>query len=150
RRAAEQARTRSAYDDALSYVNQALQLLTELPESWERDSDEVALQGIRGMLLGATKGFAAGELTECLNRGLALCQRLGEGPQMFGVMFGLWKFNLARNRLHDAMKLAEKILNLSRLMDNELPEAAAHSAFGATCLWRGEFGAAHQHLAQAN
>jgi class 3 adenylate cyclase/tetratricopeptide (TPR) repeat protein len=150
RRAAEQARTRSAYDDALSYVNQALQLLTELPESWERDSDEVALQGIRGLLLGATQGFAARELTECLNRGLALCQRLGEGPQMFSVMFGLWKFNLARNRLHNAMKLAEKILNLSRLMDSELPEAAAHSAFGATCLWRGEFSAAHQHLAQAN
>jgi predicted ATPase len=85
-----------------------------------------------------------------LNRGLALCQRLGEGPQMFGVMFGLWKFNLARNRLHDAMKLAAKILNLSGLMNSELPEAAAHSAFGATCLWQGEFSAAHQHLAQAN
>ena len=69
---------------------------------------------------------------------------------MFSVMFGLWKFNLSRNRLHDAMKLAEKILNLSRLMNSELPEAAAHSAFGATCLWRGEFGAAHQHLAHAN
>jgi predicted ATPase len=48
------------------------------------------------------------------------------------------------------MKLAEKILNLSRLMNTELAEAGAHSAFGATCLWRGEFQAAHQHLEQAN
>jgi class 3 adenylate cyclase/tetratricopeptide (TPR) repeat protein len=150
RRAAEQARARSAYDDAIGYVNEALRLLAELPESWERDRNEVALQGIRGLLLGATQGFAAPELAECLNRGLLLCQRIGEGPEMFAVMFGLWKFNLARNRLHDAMKLAEKILNLSRLMNTKLAEAGAHSAFGATCLWRGEFSAAHQHLEQAN
>ena len=69
---------------------------------------------------------------------------------MYGVMFGLWNFNLARNRLHDAIKLAEKILNLSRLMNTELAEAGAHSVFGTTCLWRGEFVAAHQHLEAAN
>jgi class 3 adenylate cyclase/tetratricopeptide (TPR) repeat protein len=150
RRAAEQARARSAYDDAISYVNQALRLLAGLPDSRERDRDEVALQGIRGLLLAATQGFAAPELVECLKRGFALCQRIGEGPEMFGVMFGLWNFCLARNRLHDAMKLAEKILNLSRLMKTELAEAGAHSAYGTTCLWRGEFSAAHQHLKQAN
>jgi len=150
RRAAEQARTRSAYDAALGYVNEALRLLPELPDSWERDRDEIAIQGIRGLLLAATQGFAAADLAQCLNRGLALCQRIGEGPEMFAVMFGLWNFNLARNRLHDAMKLAEKILNLSPLMNNELANAGAHSAFGATCLWRGEFSAAHQHLEQAN
>jgi class 3 adenylate cyclase/tetratricopeptide (TPR) repeat protein len=149
-RAAEQARTRSAYDDAIGYVNEALRLLAELPESWERDRDEITIQGIRGLLLAATQGFAAADLAQCLNRGLELCKRIGEGPEMYGVMFGLWNFNLARNRLDDAMKLAEKILNLSRLMNTELAEAGAHSAFGATCLWRGEFSAACQHLEQAN
>jgi predicted ATPase len=62
----------------------------------------------------------------------------------------LWNFNLARNRLHHAMTLAQQILNLARLMNTELTEAGAHSAFGSTCLWRGEFVAAHQHLEQAN
>ena len=150
RRAAEQARERSAYDDAIGYVNEALRLLPELPDSWERDHDEIALQGIRGVLLTATKGFAATDLAQCLDRGLALCQRIGEGPEMFGVMFGLWNINLARNRLHDAMKLAEKILNLSRLINTETAEAGADSAFGTTCLWRGEFSAAREHLAHAN
>jgi len=150
RRAAEQARTRSAYDDAIGYVNEALRLLAELPESRERDCDEVAIQGGRAFLLAATQGFAAAEITQCLNRGVELCKRIGEGPEMYGVMFGLWNFSLARNRLHDAMKLAEKILNLSRLLNDELAEAGAHSAFGATCLWRGEFNAAYQHLAQSN
>ena len=36
RLAAEQARTRSAYDDALRCINEALRLLAEIPESLER------------------------------------------------------------------------------------------------------------------
>jgi class 3 adenylate cyclase/tetratricopeptide (TPR) repeat protein len=149
-RAAEQARARSAYDDAIAYTDQALALLSELPDSAERDRDEIGLQVIRSLLLAATRGFASDDLARCLKRGLTLCQRVGEGPEMFGVMFGLWNFNLARNRLHDAMKLAEKILNLSGLMNSELSLAGAHSAYGTTCLWRGEFIAANQHLQQAN
>jgi predicted ATPase len=99
--------------------------------------------------LAATKGFAASEVGECLNRGFVLSQRIGEGPEMVGVLYGLWNFNVARNRLHDAMKLAEKIINLSRLVNSEIAVAGAHSAFGATCLWRGEFNAAREHLEQA-
>jgi class 3 adenylate cyclase/tetratricopeptide (TPR) repeat protein len=150
RLAAEQARARSAYDDALGYVNEALSLLTELPGSGERDRDELALQGMRCLLLAAIKGFAAPEISQCLSRGVELCRRIGEGPEMYGVMFGLWNFNLARNRLHDALKLAEKILNLSQLINTELALAGAHSALGGTCLWRGEFTAADQHLQRAN
>ena len=149
RLAADQARTRSAYDDALRYINEALRLLVEIPESLERDRDEIALQGIRGPLLIATLGFAAPEVAECMNRGLALCQRIGEGPELFNVMLGLWSLNLARNRLHDAMRLAEKLLNLSRLVNSELAVARAHAAFGSTCLWRGEFSLARQHLEEA-
>jgi predicted ATPase len=149
RLAAGQARARSAYDDAIRYVNEALALLTQMPDSLERDRDEIAIQGIRGPLLVATQGYATAELVECLNRGLALSQRIGEGPEMLAVMYGLWSLNLARNRLHDAMRLAEKILNLSLLMNSDRAEAGARSAFGSTCLWRGEFGVARQHLDQA-
>ncbi|MGH7933444.1 MAG: adenylate/guanylate cyclase domain-containing protein [Candidatus Binataceae bacterium] len=149
RLAAEQARARSAYDDALRYVNEALGLLAALPDSPERDRDEITIQGIRGPLLSTTQGFASAELVQSLNRGLALCQRVGEGPEMITVMFGLCMFNLSRNRLHDAMSLAEKILNLSRLMNSELAQAGAHFAYGSTSLWRGEFSAACEHLEQA-
>src|SRR5260370_41837834 len=42
RRAAEQARMRSAYDDALRYLDEALSLLPQMPDSGERDRNEVA------------------------------------------------------------------------------------------------------------
>jgi class 3 adenylate cyclase/tetratricopeptide (TPR) repeat protein len=147
--AAEQARARSAYEDGLRYANEALRLLETLPASRERDLDEVALHETRGPLLATTQGFASAELAACLNRGMELCQRIGEGPEMFNIMFGLCNFNLARNRLRDAAELAGKILSLSRLMNDEVRQAAAHSTLGAACLWRGELGAAREHLDQA-
>ncbi|MGC1676119.1 MAG: adenylate/guanylate cyclase domain-containing protein [Candidatus Binataceae bacterium] len=147
--AADQARARSAYDDGIRYVNQALTLLASLPDSRERDREEIGILGIQGPLLATTQGFASPALAESLNRGMALCQRIGEGPEMFAVMFGLCTLNLARNRLQDAMSLAEKTLNLSRLMHDEIAEAAAHSNLGSACLWRGEFGVAREHFDQA-
>src|SRR5262249_38276023 len=120
RGAADQALTRSAYKEGLGYVNEALRLLAELPDSLERDRDEIAIQRCRGWLLMATHGFASPDIAQCLNRALALCQRMGEGPELFSVIFGLWNLNFARNRLHDAMRLAEKLLRLSQLMDTEL------------------------------
>jgi hypothetical protein len=68
---------------------------------------------------------------------------------MFTIMFGLCNHNLARNRLHDAAPLAERILELSHLMKDKVQQAAAHSNFGSICLWRGEFGAAREHLEAA-
>ncbi|MGH7916387.1 MAG: ATP-binding protein, partial [Candidatus Binataceae bacterium] len=147
--AAEQARARSAYDDAIGYTSEALRLIAAMPESRERDHDEITILGIRGPLLATIQGFASAEVAENLNRGMALCQRIGEGPEMFTVMYGLWNFNLARNRLRDAAELAGKILNLSRLMNDEVALAAAHSTFGSTCQWRGEFSAACEHFGQA-
>ncbi|MFZ0660646.1 MAG: adenylate/guanylate cyclase domain-containing protein [Candidatus Binataceae bacterium] len=147
--AAEQASARSAYDDGIRYVNEALTLLASLPDSRKRDREEIGILGIQGPLLATTQGFASLALAESLNRGMALCQRIGEGPEMFRVMFGLCSFNLARNRLQDAMSLAEKTLNLSRLMNDEIAEAAAHSNLGSACLWRAEFGVAREHFEQA-
>jgi tetratricopeptide (TPR) repeat protein len=147
--AAEQARGRSAYDDAISYANEALKLLASLPDSRQRDVNEITIQGMRAPLLAATQGFANTELAESLNRGMALCQRIGEGPEIFPIMFGLCNFNLARNRLQDAARLGEQILSLSQLVHNEVQQAAAHSIFGSICLWRGELSVARQHLEDA-
>jgi predicted ATPase len=150
RRAAEQARTRSAYDDALRYVNEGLALVSSMPESLERDREEVALEAIHAPLLTTARGFAGAELTRSINRGLELCRRLGEGPEMFPILFGLWGFNLVRNRLRDARSLAERILNLSKLLNDEVKEAAAHAITGAVCVWQGEFSLAREHLDRAN
>jgi hypothetical protein len=51
--------------------------------------------------------------------------------------------------MHNAKQLAEKILNLSRLLNSEMGVAAVFCALDSTCLWRSGFSLARQHLEQA-
>ena len=40
----------------------------------------------------ATKGYAAPEVEHAYTRARELCQQVGETPQLFPVLWGLWVF----------------------------------------------------------
>ena len=44
------------------------------------------------MPLMATKGYAAPEVEKAYTRARELCQQVGETPQLFPVLWGLWVF----------------------------------------------------------
>src|SRR5207249_1843544 len=84
-RAGHQAVERSAYAEAVSHLTTALDLLTTLPETRERSQQELAVQMTLGMALGATRGYATPEVERLYTRARALCERVGEPPQLFRV-----------------------------------------------------------------
>jgi hypothetical protein len=77
-RAGQQAVERSAYAEAVSHLTSALDLLTTLPETRERSQQELAVQMTLGMVLAATKGFAAPEVAHAYTRAHALCREVGD------------------------------------------------------------------------
>ena len=89
-RAGHQAVERSAYAEAISHLTTALDLLTTLPESRERSQQELVVQMTLGMALRATRGAAAPEVERLYTRARELCERVGEPPQLFRVLWGLW------------------------------------------------------------
>ena len=89
-RAGQQAVERSAYAEAVSHLTTALDLLTALPETRERSQQELAVQMTLGMALRATKGRAAPEVEQLYTRARELCERVGEPPQLFRVLWGFW------------------------------------------------------------
>ena len=50
------------------------------------------LQIALGVPLMATKGYAAPEVERAYTRARELCQQIGETPQLFPVLWGLWGF----------------------------------------------------------
>jgi predicted ATPase len=88
--AGQQAVERSAYADAIGHLAAALELLTALPESHERSQQELAIQITLSMALRVTKGGAAPEVERLYTRARALCEQVGELPQLFRVLLGLW------------------------------------------------------------
>jgi predicted ATPase/class 3 adenylate cyclase len=147
-RAGQQAVERSAYGDATSHLTAALDLLTTLPESRERSQQELAIQIALSMALRVTKGGAAPAVERLYTRARALCEQVGELPQLFRVLLGLWLVYYQRGEYQMMRAWGEQLLNLAqRLQDPDLL-LEAHHALWATLFFGGELSAARLHLEQ--
>ena len=91
--------------EAISHLTKGLELLKTLPDTPERAQQELTLQITLGVPLMATKGFAAPEVERVYTRARELCQQVGETPQLFPVLWGLWAFYLVRAELQTAREL---------------------------------------------
>ena len=76
----------------------------------------------------------------------ALCQQVGETPQLAPVLLGLWRFYLARPQLHTARELGETLLRLAQRAHDPALAVIAHYALGVTWLFLGALPAARTHL----
>ena len=106
-RAGQQASDRSANLEAISHCTTGIELLTTLPETPARTQHALILHIALGAALQIAKGHAAPEVEHAYSQARALCQQVGEPPQLVPVLFGLWRFYLARAQCHMARELGE-------------------------------------------
>jgi predicted ATPase len=111
-RAGQQASDRSANAEAISHCTTGLELLKTLPETPERTQQALALYIALGAALLVAKGHGAPEVEHTYTQARALCQQVGETPQLAPVLFGLWRFYVVRPQLHTARELGETLLRL--------------------------------------
>ena len=108
-RAATVASQRGAPREAQALLTRALALLGTLPETEDSARQEVALQIALGAAFMATGGWGAAEAEQSYARAQALCERLGDAPQLFPALWGLWLFRWGRSELAAAEALAERL-----------------------------------------
>ena len=147
--AGEQAVQRSAHREGIGHFLKGLALLNELPETPDRTHRELAIQTRLGPSLMATKGYAAPEVERAYARAQELCQQLGETPQSFQVLRGLWVVHEMRAELRTARKMGEQLLALAQHLNDPDLLIEVHRALGNTLLWIGEFTHAREHLQKA-
>jgi TOMM system kinase/cyclase fusion protein len=147
-RAGQRAVERSANLEAVAHLTQGLELLATLPETPERAQQELIMQTTLGPALINTKGQAAPEVLDTYARARELCQQVGETPQLFQVLRGLWYFYLHRVELQTARELGEQLLTLAEHVADSALRLEAHYALGNTLNYMGEFAAAQAHFAQ--
>jgi class 3 adenylate cyclase len=148
KRAGQQAMQRSANTEAINHLTTALELLKTLPDTPERAQQELTLQIALGVPLMATKGFAAPEVGQVYARARALCKQMGETPQLFPVLWGLWAFYHVRAELQTARELGEQLLSLAQSVQDPTLLVEAHYALGLTLFNLGEVAAAKEHFEQ--
>jgi tetratricopeptide (TPR) repeat protein len=148
-RAGQQALQRSAHADAVGNLTSAIDLLQRLPEGPNRVQRELLLQLALGPALIAIKGWTAREVEEAYTRSRELCERLGDPPELFHVLFGLWTVHFLRDELRAAYELGRQLLHRARTAQDPALLMFAHEALGDTSYQMGELHLAKEHLETA-
>ena len=147
-RAGERALQRSANTEAVQHLTAGLALLATLPETPARALQELDLQLVLGPALIAIKGYAAPEVEQPYTRALALCEQVGETPQLFPTLLGLCRFYRNRGEVLKAWEIGERLYRLAQRMDAPTHLLEAHDALGSTLYFLGKYDDARMHLAQ--
>jgi predicted ATPase len=98
----------------------------------------------------ATRGFAAPEVERTYARAHELCQQMGDTPQLFEVLRGLWRFYGVRAEFQKTHALGEQLLCLAQRSQDPALLLEAHLALGSGLFWCGELALARAHLEQVS
>src|SRR4051794_21223807 len=79
-------------------------------------------------------------------RAVLLCQHIGNTPQLFPVLAGLWGFRFLRAELLTANELAAQLFRLAQSTSDPALLLWAHTVQGLTLSTLGELPAALRHL----
>ena len=147
--AAQQAMERSANTEATNHLTAAVHLLNTLPDTPQRDRQELALQTMLGPVLIATKGNGAPEVGAAYTRALQLGRQSGEDARLFPVLFGLRSFHLIRGELQPAFELAQQLVSLAESVQDSDLLVEAHLAQGNSLFLFGKLLPALEHFERA-
>ena len=90
--AGQRAVQRSANVEAIAHLRQGIELLATLPDTSERTQQELTFHTTLGPALMATKGYGAPEVGQVYSRARELCPQVGETPELFTALWGMWLF----------------------------------------------------------
>jgi predicted ATPase len=147
--AGKRATQHSAYVEAISHFIKGIELLKTLPDTPERAQQELTLQIALGQALIAAKGYAAPEVEQVYARARELCRRVGETPQLFPVLGGLFLFYFNRGEFQTVHELAKQLMGLAQSVQDSTLLMVAHLALGATLFRFGELVPTREHLEQS-
>src|SRR5215831_5017419 len=145
-RAGQHARDRSAHLEAISHFTTAIELLRSLPETPVLTQHALTVHIALGAAFQMAKGLAAPEVEHAYTQAYALCQQVGETPELAPVLYGLWRFYTVRLQLHTAREIGDTLLGLAQHAPDPGLAVITHNVLGVTRLYLGVLPAARQHL----
>jgi len=147
-RAGRRAIERSANIEAVGHLTQGIALLKQLAETPARLQHELEFQTALGTALMATRGYAAPEVEQTYSRARELCQQVGEAPQLFSALWGIWYFYIVRAELQQALEVARQLFTLAHSAPDSTLLMIAHRALGAILIQQGALAQGLEHLRQ--
>jgi class 3 adenylate cyclase/tetratricopeptide (TPR) repeat protein len=107
----------SANLEAIAHVRRGIEVTSRLPAGEDRDRAELDLHLVLGPCLIATHGPAANTAVAAFTRARELCERLGEPPEYYQVMFWLATVSVVRGELSQALEATTPLLIAAETRD---------------------------------
>jgi len=140
---------RSAHIEAVEDLRRGLGLLNEISSPELRAKLELGLQGALIPSLISTQGPTSPALSECCQRGLALCREGEASPLVFAFLFGQFTFAMCRGRNEDAAPLAQLFLSVATDKSYASGRVIGHRLCGMTHINTGAALKAKEQLEQS-
>ncbi|MEO8345831.1 MAG: adenylate/guanylate cyclase domain-containing protein [Betaproteobacteria bacterium] len=137
---------RNAHVEAAAYLRGALGTLSELPDRPQRSLAELDMQITLGTALVAAKGYASADVEATWARAQQLCAIVGDVPQQFPALFGLWMYECVRANHRAALELASNVLQRAEDVQSDDLLIEAHLAMGISNFFLGRFVDAQTHF----
>lgn len=144
--AAAKAAARSANREAVAYLEQALALLADLPETPETLRQALDIRMALGPALMAVKGENAPEIEALYLRMQETVERLGEEPRRFPVLWGVWRAAYSSARYDEACERGERLLEMARRGEDCGQLLEAHHTLWPTLTGMGQTKRALAHI----
>ncbi len=124
--AGEKARRNYANEAAIAYLNQGLDLLRSLPETAERNRQELAFLLGLGVPLVHKRGHAASEVLNNYQQARALSEKLNDETQLFNILLGLVRHTLTSGNISQAYELNNQMLALADRRQDPFQQSRAY------------------------
>jgi serine/threonine protein kinase/tetratricopeptide (TPR) repeat protein len=125
--------------EAISHFKKGLELVALLPESPERDMQELALLVPLASAYQMVLGYAAPDVEPTLARARELNERIGKKDQLFAIMWVSWTWHLVNSNLDLCLQLAEEMVALADEVGDRGMLMEAYVAPAVTLYYRGDF-----------
>ena len=127
RRSAE----RSSLAEAATQFQKGIDQLALLPDTSERQRQELEFRVALGAALRVVKGFAAPETGRAFARARELWEQLGYPTEFFHVPVGQVNYHALRGELDLALRLNEELLRVSSKRNDPVGRLLSHISLGA-------------------
>jgi class 3 adenylate cyclase/predicted ATPase len=145
-RAGRRSCARSAMSEAAAQFQKGLDQLGLLPDSPERQQQELEFLSSLGAALRFVKGQSAPETGNAFGRARELWDKLGSPPEFLHILYGQSRYHMYRGELAVAQGLDEELLRLSQEHHDSTGLVLGHDVSGRDLLIAGRFASARPHL----
>jgi class 3 adenylate cyclase/predicted ATPase len=144
-RAGRRSSARSAMSEAAAQFQKGLNELARLPDTRQRQQQELELWTALGATLRFVKGQAAPEMGQAYGRARELWERLDFPAEYLQILYGQIRYHTYRGEFDLAQRLSEDLLRLSRQRNDLVGLVLGHQSSARDLMLVGRFAASRSH-----